>query len=318
MNKILISLKNFHHRLWDKLPNRRKIIQLFCALLYNANLKGFVTGNIYKGASKAFCVPGMNCYSCPGAIGACPLGSLQNSLAGAKTKTIFYVLGILLLYGILFGRTICGWLCPFGLIQDLLYKIKTFKIKKGKWTYYLSKFKYVLLLGLVIVLPLVYGFQNIAVPAFCKYICPVGTLEGAYGLILNSNNVSFLGMLGSLFTWKSVILVFLLVMSILMFRPFCRFICPLGAIYSLFAKLNLVGIRVKEDKCTKCGICTKNCLMDVKKVGDGECIQCGQCIPGCPVKAIYFKAGFAYINPGYSKAAIQAVDEEEKKNENQL
>ena len=160
-----------HHQLWDALPNRRKIVQLFCALLYNANIKGFISGNIYQGASKSFCVPGMNCYSCPGAIGACPLGSLQNALAGAKTKTIYYVLGILLLYGILFGRTICGWLCPFGLLQDLLYKIKSFKIKKGKWSYYLSRLKYVLLFGLVIVLPLIYGFQNLAVPAFCKYIC---------------------------------------------------------------------------------------------------------------------------------------------------
>lgn len=288
-----------HHRLWDALPNRRKIVQLFCALLYNANIKGFISGNIYQGASKSFCVPGMNCYSCPGAIGACPLGSLQNALAGAKTKTIYYVLGILLLYGILFGRTICGWLCPFGLLQDLLYKIKSFKIKKGKWSYYLSRLKYVLLFGLVIVLPLIYGFQNLAVPAFCKYICPVGTLEGAYGLMLNSNNVSLLSMLGSLFSWKSLILIFVLVMSVLIFRPFCRFLCPLGAIYSFFSRLNLISITVDEKKCTRCGICTRNCLMDVKKVGDGECIQCGKCIPGCPVKAIHYRAGFAYINSGY-------------------
>ena len=115
------------------LLQNNKHTQVFAALLYNANLKGYITGNIYKGASKAICVPGMNCYSCPGAIGACPLGSLQNALSGANHSTAFYVLGILLLYGLIFGRTICGWLCPFGLLQDLLFKIKTFKITKSKF-----------------------------------------------------------------------------------------------------------------------------------------------------------------------------------------
>ena len=293
--------------LWIKnhIPNRRRIVQVFAALLYNANLKGYITGNIYKGASKAICVPGMNCYSCPGAIGACPLGSLQNALSGANHSTAFYVLGILLLYGLIFGRTICGWLCPFGLLQDLLFKIKTFKITKSKFTYALSYLKYVLLVVLVIILPLIYGYQNIAVPAFCKYICPAGTFGGAYGLLLNPNNESLLEMLGALFTWKSMVMVFFLVMSVLMFRPFCRFICPLGAIYSFFNKLNLVGIGVDEKKCTKCGICVKQCNMDVKEVGDHECIQCGKCIPSCPVKAIHFKGSLAYIFPGYHKENLE-------------
>jgi polyferredoxin len=100
-------------------------------------------------------------------------------------------------------------------------------------------------------------------------------------------------------------MVFFLVMSVLMFRPFCRFICPLGAIYSFFNKLNLVGIGVDEKKCTKCGICVKQCNMDVKEVGDHECIQCGKCIPSCPVKAIHFKGSLAYIFPGYHKENLE-------------
>ena len=102
-------------------PTTRRLAQLYAALLYNANLKGFIVGDINQTAQKAVCVPGFNCYSCPGAIGACPLGSLQNALTDAKHTAPWYVVGILLLFGITLGRTICGWFCPLGLIQELLH-----------------------------------------------------------------------------------------------------------------------------------------------------------------------------------------------------
>ena len=98
-------------------PSKRRLIQVYAALLYNANIKGFVNGRIYTGNTKYACVPGFNCYSCPGAVGACPLGSLQNALAASGTTAPYYVLGILALFGILLGRTICGFLCPVGLGQ---------------------------------------------------------------------------------------------------------------------------------------------------------------------------------------------------------
>ena len=99
-------------------PSKRKIIQLYAALLHNANLKGFISGKIFKGDSKVLCAPGLNCYSCPGAVGACPLGTLQNSLSSANKRLPFYVFGILMLYGLILGRTICGFLCPMGLLQE--------------------------------------------------------------------------------------------------------------------------------------------------------------------------------------------------------
>ena len=113
-------------------------MQLYSAVLYNANVKGFVRGNIYTGSGKKVCVPGLNCYSCPGAIGACPLGSLQNSLATMSRGSLFYVVGTLMLFGLILGRTICGWLCPFGLIQELLNKLPTRKIVKNRVTRCLS------------------------------------------------------------------------------------------------------------------------------------------------------------------------------------
>jgi len=270
------------------IPSKRKIMQLYFAVLFNANLKGFVTGNIYQGSSKQFCAPGINCYSCPGAVGACPLGSLQGSFS-ADHSTIYYVGGILLLYALMFGRMICGWLCPFGLVQDLIYKIKTPKLKKSPVTRILSFFKYVVLIFFVLIVPIAYAFRDTPLPAFCKYICPAGTLEGGIGLLSNAVNESYFSMLGPLFTWKFLLMVSILAGCIFIFRLFCRFICPLGAFYGLFNKLSFFGITVEKHKCTDCGLCVSHCKVDIKTVGDQECISCGECVDVCPTKAIQWK-----------------------------
>lgn len=272
------------------LPTRRKLMQLYFALLFNANLGGFASGTIYQGGSKQFCVPGLNCYSCPGAVGACPLGALQGAFS-AGHSTVYYVGGILLLYGVLFGRMICGWLCPFGLIQELLYKIPTPKLKKGSLTRVLSALKYVLLALFVFLIPMAYAMKDIPLPAFCKYICPAGTLEGGLTLLSNRINASYFSMLGPIFTWKFLLTVSIVVGSAFIFRLFCRFLCPLGALYGLFNRFSLLGIRLEESKCTACGRCNAVCKVDIRQVGDRECVSCGDCIGVCPTKAISWKGG---------------------------
>ena len=281
-------MNKFTDKLKKLIPSRRKLIQLYAALLFNANFKGFSTGNIYQGNTKKVCMPGLNCYSCPGAVTACPLGSLQGSFS-ADRSTLFYVGGIVLLYCFLFGRMICGWLCPFGLIQELLYKIKTPKVKKGAITRILSFFKYFVLVFFVFVVPVMYAFRDTPLPSFCKYICPAGTLEGGIGLLANKVNESYFSMLGPLFTWKFLVLVSIVVASIFIFRMFCRFICPLGALYGIFNKISVFGVKVDVDKCTYCGHCINHCKMDIRQVGDSECISCGECVDLCPVKAISWK-----------------------------
>lgn len=281
-------MNKFTEKLKKLIPSKRKIIQLYAAVLFNANINGFISGNIHKGNSKQFCVPGLNCYSCPGAVGACPLGSLQGSFSADKS-TLFYVCGIVLLYALMFGRWICGWLCPFGLIQELLYKIKTPKLKKSKVTRVLSYFKYVILVFFVFIVPITYAFRDTPLPSFCKYICPAGTLEGGIGLLSNKVNESYFSMLGPLFTWKFLLLVSITVGSIFIFRMFCRFICPLGALYGLFNKISFFGVKVEQPKCTNCNLCVNHCKMDIKNVGDQECISCGECIDVCPTNAIVWK-----------------------------
>ena len=273
-------------------PTTRRLAQLYAALLYNANIKGFIEGRIFTGNTKAICVPGMNCYSCPGAVGACPLGSLQNALNASGHTAPWYMLGILMLYGMLLGRTICGWLCPAGLIQELLHKIPTPKIRKGKVTRVLSYLKYILLVVLVVIIPVWYGLKNgKPLPAFCKYICPAGTLEGAVGLLSNPRNSTSFYQLKALFTNKFVIMVLVGLLCVFCYRAFCRFLCPLGAIYGLFNRFALTGVKVNMNRCNGCGACARRCQMDVRSVGDQECISCGKCMDVCAQGAISLKCG---------------------------
>ena len=272
-------------------PTTRRLVQLYAALLQNAHLRGFVDGQIYTGPVKAACVPGLNCYSCPAAVGACPLGALQNAIASSANRPAFYVVGILLLFGLTLGRTVCGWLCPMGLVQELLHKVPTPKLRKNRFTRILSRLKYVILAVFVVIIPLWYAFQSYPLPAFCKYICPAGTLEGAVGLLANPVNADKFSMLGLLFTRKFLILVLVLTACVFVYRAFCRFVCPLGAIYGLFARIALLGVRVDASSCTGCGACVRNCPMDIRRVGDHECIHCGICMDRCPEKAIRLQAG---------------------------
>ena len=266
------KIKSFLKRI---MPSKRKIIQLYFALLFNANFRAFSSGNIYKGSTKNVCVPGMNCYSCPGAVGACPLGSLQGALSSGH-KTIFYVFGILLLFSILFGRMICAWLCPFGYFQELVYKFNTKKVKKSRFTRILSYMKYVFLVVFVFIVPICYAIKDVPFPAFCKYICPAGTLEGAMGLLANKVNNSYFSMLGPLFTWKFLLMVCIITGAIFIYRLFCRFICPLGALYGLFNRFSIFGVKLDKTKCTNCSACVNRCKLDVYRVGDQECNSCAE------------------------------------------
>ena len=277
-------------------PSTRRLAQLYAALLYNAHLKGFLQGEIYTGDFKALCVPGLNCYSCPGAVAACPLGALQNALAASGHRAGWYVLGMLALFGVVLGRTVCGWLCPMGLVQEWLNKLPTPKVKKSRVTRTLSLLKYAILLLFVVAIPLYYGLlKDLPLPGFCKFICPAGTLEGALALLIHPKNAVLRDALGVVFARKAVILGLIAVACVFVYRAFCRFLCPLGAIYGLFNRFALVGVRVDAGRCNGCGACVKHCEMDVRHVNDRECIQCGQCAGVCAQKAISLKCGKATL-----------------------
>lgn len=269
----------------------RTFIQIASAVLFNGYFAGFTGKKLYSGPLKAVCVPVLNCYSCPGALGACPIGSLQAVLNHKRFP--FYVLGTLMLFAVIFGRIACGLLCPFGFLQDILSKIPHPTVKKRPVT--LEKadhaaryLKYAVLVMLVFVLPAFGTDENgVLLPWFCKYLCPAGTLEGGVFQMILQPDLRKLA--GALFNWKMGVLIAIIVMSVFIRRPFCRYLCPLGAIYSLFNKFSFYRMSVDDSKCVGCGKCERVCPMTVDvthNINSGECIRCGRCREVCPTGAI--------------------------------
>ena len=276
--------------LGKKWKHLRTCVQTAWTFLSNCYLAGFAEGKLYTGPLKNICFPGLNCYSCPGAVGSCPIGSLQAVMGSWKFSLSLYVGGFLMITGALMGRFVCGWLCPFGLVQDLIHKIPFVKkINRFPGDKIMRYLKYVILAVFVILLPLfAVDIAGQGAPAFCHYICPSGTLLGGIPLVLKNQRLQ--AMVGFLFRWKVAILLVTLLAAIIVYRPFCKYICPLGAIYALFNRVSLCRLRVDKDKCVGCGGCERACKMGVnpiKNPDSAECIRCGECVRACPKDALH-------------------------------
>lgn len=277
------------------LIKKRRLFQIFSTLGFNIYLPSFFKGKIFQGNIKGVCVPILNCHSCPSAIGACPIGSIQNSLATLKFNLSIssyqfglYVIGVLGAVGSLVGRMPCGWLCPFGLLQEALYKIPSPKIHIPR---FMSYGRYVVLVMFVILLPLLvldqYGFGQ---TWFCKWICPAGTLEAGIPLVILNEGIR--SQVGLLFSWKMFVLILFLVWMVFAQRPFCRTTCPLGAIFGLFNKVSLFRMVVDDDKCTKCNTCYENCPVELKiyeSPNSPDCVRCLKCVNSCQYGAIEYE-----------------------------
>ena len=285
-----------------KQPLIRRLFQAAFFALTNGFIRGFAEGQIYKGSLKLLCVPGLNCYSCPGALGSCPIGSLQAVLDSGKFSFSTYVLGLLMAFGTLFGRLVCGWMCPFGLVQELLHKLPFPQKRKNLPGHrFLVFLKYLVLAVLVIVLPMAVKDRfGLGKPWFCAVLCPSGTLFAGIPLLVK--NPAMRASLGSLFALKLGFLIVFLLLSVLTYRPFCKYVCPLGAFYSCFNRISLSRMQVDTEKCTRCGACQDACGMDVRvweSPNHTECIRCGACKAVCPHGALtssFDKLRFKYIN----------------------
>lgn len=276
----------------------RKWVQILGALLVNSYWEFPFTGNIYQGPLKVLCSPGLNCYSCPAATVSCPIGALQHLAAGLKLALAngqhyfgFYILGSLGVLGGALGRMICGWVCPFGLFQELLHKISSPKFGVPR---VLRFVKYGVLFLFVLVLPgLAINEFGLGTLWFCKYICPAGTLEA--GLPMLGLQSSLRNTVGLLFYSKLAILLFFMVWAVFASRPFCQTTCPLGAFYGLFNRFRLVKLKLIVENCTQCKECHHVCPMGVKfneSPDDAECITCLACMDkACKFGAIVLEIG---------------------------
>ncbi len=287
---------------------RRHFGQGAWTLASNAHLTGFITGQIYTGPLKTACVPGLNCYSCPGALGACPIGALQAVIGSAEYKLSLYMMGFFVLIGTLLGRLVCGWLCPFGLVQDLLHKVPFLKkIHTFPGDRVLRYLKYLVLLVFVIILPLtLVNVIGSGSPYFCKLICPAGMLEGGWPLV--GLNPDLRKTLGNLFIWKNVVLALTIFSAMVVYRPFCKYLCPLGAIYGLFNRVAFYRYHLDASRCISCGKCRKACGMaidPVSEINSPECIRCGRCRQTCPTAAL--SAGFKGPAPTCPQVDVSSV-----------
>jgi len=235
------------------------------------------------------------------------LATVRLSLESGQLFVGFSVFGSIGVMGGFLGRMICGWACPFGFIQELLYKLPS---KKFGIPRVLRYGKYFFLLFFVILLPLfVVDEFGGGTTWFCKYVCPTGTLEA--GLPMLALQPTLRAQLGTLFLSKFVVMVLFLVWSVLSSRPFCRTTCPLGAFYALFNKVKMVRLRLDENRCTNCHACHAVCPMGVKfneSPDDRECISCMACMSkACRFNAIYLDVGGVPIGAEPSSTEPQGI-----------
>lgn len=243
---------------------------------------------------KGFCYPVLNCWSCPAANFACPIGALQNAsiathsgLAAGKplwSLLPFYVLGTLVLCSVLLGRMMCGWLCPFGWLQDLMGRLRLQKFKLPKWT---GCIRYGFLVGAVFIIP-----YYTAEMWFTKW-CPQGALQG--GIFQPLLHPELRPGMQTMWYVKQGILLATLVAMIFIRRPFCVMICPLGAFFSLFNRWSAWQIKYDSRACTNCMWCVENCPVDIdprREVDGANCISCLEC-QKCPYGAIHSQPRWA-------------------------
>lgn len=272
----------------------RRLVQLVITVVTNAYLLFPFGSAIYQGPLKALCHPGLHCYSCPAAILSCPVGALQTLLAAVRFafQSGTYqlgasVIGYLGLFGTFIGRFPCGWLCPFGLLQDLLYKIPGVKLSLPR---FLTCLRYVILVLLVLLLPaLLVDALGLGQPWFCKLLCPSGTFFGALPLL--AIKPALWQTIGFYFWHKIFWLVVILLGAVLINRFFCRLLCPLGAFYGLFNRVSILRLQWDPEKCVLCRACERICptgCVPYKKANSPECIRCLQCLRACRFGALTY------------------------------
>lgn len=256
----------------------KRSVQIFATIIQNSYIPALLYGGIYRGALKRYCTPVLNCWSCPVAWYACPMGALQHFI-GLRLIP-FYILGFFGTIGMVVGRMSCGWVCPFGFLQDLLYRVKSLKIQLPKWCSY---FKYGVLIGVAGIAAYLTGE-----PWFCK-LCPNGALIAGIPLVLSDSSGDLRALIGWLFYTKISILIIIIFFSIPIKRFFCRTFCPIGATYSVFNRFSFLQVKIDEEKCIKCESCQMVCPMHApiwRSPKHIDCIRCLDCVKICPTKAI--------------------------------
>jgi len=249
---------------------KRRIVQYLSLLLLHSS---------WGPELKWLCNPVLSCHSCVLSWFACPIGVFVH-FSGYHIFPLLPV-GMVLLAGVFIGRLLCGWVCPFGLLQDLLHKIPSVKISLPHWTIYT---KYALLFLVVILTPYLWGESTLY--SFCR-LCPAGTLQASIPAMIASGFSTF--PTATIVRWG--VLLAILALAVVSLRSFCKVLCPLGAILAPLNYLSFWAIKAPPETCLECKTCDAACSMDIqpsvrisRKIPanrDPECIVCHECQTAC-------------------------------------
>ena len=213
--------------------------------------------------------PGLHCYACPWAITICPIGLAQNLIIFGTVP--YFWIGMIVAYGLAAGRGFCGWFCPFGTLNDLL------SFRKVKILNAASYSKFIVLAGTLL------AAWIFADTIFCK-LCPVASIEASIPyLIMGVANVNqpFLLHMG--------ILAGVLVGMVLVARFWCRYLCPMGALLSLFNRVSFLKLKLDKTRRSGCAVCSTACPMGIEphyQYDNHNCIKCGRCVDSCHLGAL--------------------------------
>ncbi|MCW3976063.1 MAG: 4Fe-4S binding protein [Candidatus Bathyarchaeota archaeon] len=248
------------------------------------------------------------------------LRSNLSSMAGSLTF-IQYMLSLplfpwiplasILIIGVIIGRLLCGWACPFGFIQDLLSRLSKEKIRISQQNhnkYIKIKFVFLgitLFVSFILALSLHLDANNELKRALGPFaegifytISPNETFFGDLpGLLAQASTGSLnLNISNYLLYFNLIFLIFTLIGAFKIPRFWCKYLCPLGGFLGIIAKCSLLGIRRDLTKCDRCMKCVKVCPMQIKilelpweKFTDTECTLCVECIEECPNDALKLK-----------------------------
>lgn len=217
---------------------------------------------------RSVCLPVFNCHGCPSANFGCPMGIMRNfSIMHLIPFSVIAVIGAT---GALIGRMSCAIICPFGYIQEWLYKIPIPKIKiPEKVEDKLAFTKYLIFAFFVVIFPYFLGDHILTI---CR-VCPVGTLEASlpWRIILSEWTVD------ARFIIRNLILLSVLIFAVISFRSFCKFLCPLGAALAIFNPVSLTRLKVDKD-CRNCKTCDKLCPVGIKVSENPDSLECIRCL----------------------------------------
>lgn len=214
----------------------------------------------------------------------CPFGGLESLYqvfaSGSFISKIFTgtmtLFALTLVIAILFRRSFCGLICPFGAIQEFFARLglvifKQRKVMPAVLDRPLRYLKYV-----VLVVTVIYAWKTAGL-----WMAPYDPWS-VYGHLSEG--------LESVWNESAVGLILLLITvlgSLIYDRFFCKYLCPMGALYAIIGKLSPFKVVRNESTCVNCGICNKNCPMNIDvqhslKISSAECINCQTCVLNCP------------------------------------